>query len=135
MAKEFQDWDRHFAQAQIESCRAQWRSNIQRLSQRELGICQGIGFWIYHNNYRVYDRAVVADAVYTSADPAEWQKFRVSMKGLSTHEKLAWLEARWDIYVKDDAMGTRDVEKVRINNYIGALRRGGQLDSDFNVRK
>jgi hypothetical protein len=57
------------------------------------------------------------------------------LKGLSTHKKLAFLEARWDIYVRDNVMGSKQIEMIRINNYIGALRRGGQLDDKFNVVK
>lgn len=56
-----------------------------------------------------------------------WQTFRVSLKGLSTSEKLARLEQ----YLIDHAdehgvVSSRD--QCRVDNYINALRRGGQLD-------
>lgn len=54
-----------------------------------------------------------------------WQRFRMTLKGLSTESKLEALEG----YVKrreDKGTYTR-VERVRVDNYINALLRGGQL--------
>ena len=80
----------------------------------------------------------IAEAV----DNEEWQRFRVSMKGKSTAEKLDMLE---EYYEQQRVLGYRaeypndrreflddrhyeDV-KIRIDNYIKALCRGGQLEA------
>lgn len=49
-----------------------------------------------------------------------WQKFRRSLKGLSTEEKLRKLRA-WK-----RAHPGRKAE-VQVQNYINALKRGGQI--------
>ena len=57
-----------------------------------------------------------------------WQEFRLSLKGLSTTEKLKRLEGyllKVELASKDG--NTPRVEQVRIDNYINALLRGGQL--------
>jgi hypothetical protein len=76
----------------------------------------------------------------------EWQKVRLSMKGKPTHEKLAILEAWWDKHqprynhhagpseVRMDAR-TAHICEIQVGNYLGALRRGGQLDADNQIRK
>lgn len=145
MAREFKEWDGHFTKEQIEGTRKVWYANYHR-RKAELNKVLGVShedalnqrpwFWVYLEQHRTdYTREQIADAVYTSDGHEEWQRFRVAMKGLSTEDKLAFLEARWDIYVKDNIMDTREVESIRINNYIGALRRGGQLDDKFHVRR
>jgi hypothetical protein len=50
----------------------------------------------------------------------EWQRFRVSLKGLSTAEKLRRLRS-----YKTNHSGR--CVAVRVDNYLNALRRGGQL--------
>lgn len=59
----------------------------------------------------------------------KWQEFRLSLKGLDTHEKLAKLKEWWD--VSPDI----NIVKVQVGNYLGALRRGGQLDDKNRVRR
>lgn len=62
-----------------------------------------------------------------------WQAFRRSMKGVSTETKLDMLE---DYVRTHEANGTyNDVEKCRVDNYINALKRGGQLTIDGKVQK
>jgi len=71
---------------------------------------------------------------------ANWQEFRLSLKGLSTYVKLANLE-RWRMRHAEQATTQSGVEKVprrvevQIDNYIGALKRGGQLGMDLKVRR
>ena len=61
------------------------------------------------------------------ADP-DWQKVRLSMKGISTDEKIKTLEMYYDdhtrLSVSDEEF---ELVKIRIDNYIKALCRGGQL--------
>jgi hypothetical protein len=63
-------------------------------------------------------------------DP-EWQKLRISMKGIPTHEKLVKLRSWWHTHAREAALRT----EVQVGNYLGALRRGGQLNDDNQVRK
>lgn len=53
-------------------------------------------------------------------DP-EWQKFRLSLKGKTTQEKL---EALGMYYARSE---DRESDYIRIDNYLKALARGGQL--------
>lgn len=54
-----------------------------------------------------------------------WQSFRLSLKGLSTEDKLY----RLDNYLVSRELngGVSRDEQVRVDNYINALLRGGQL--------
>lgn len=76
-----------------------------------------------------YSKNQVAYAVYTTPDADEWQRFRVSLKGLNTYEKLYALAWYWDYN-----QGTSQVI-VRVNNYLGALKRSGHLNQELRVVK
>ena len=58
-----------------------------------------------------------------------WQTFRKSLKGLPTEEKLTklsgWLRSRRG----------GGCTKTQVDNYINALKRGGQLNADLEVVK
>lgn len=63
----------------------------------------------------------------------EWQQVRLSMKGIPTEEKLMTLKAYWD---RKAGLGLAPERVVcQVSNYLGALRRGGQLDMENRVRK
>lgn len=66
----------------------------------------------------------------------EWQKVRLSMKGVDTSEKLAILHAWWEKHHNQamTSMG-QDICEIQVGNYLGALRRGGQLDDLNRVRR
>ena len=68
-----------------------------------------------------------AERVRRAVDNEEWQTFRLSMKGESTSEKITMLEEYYDGHVDGD----EDV-KIRIDNYIKALCRGGQLEAGMD---
>lgn len=82
-----------------------------------------------------YSRRIAA-----AVDDEGWQKFRISMKGCSTTLKLNMLQAYYvDHYVRAPDPDTvppdqwealklelEDV-RIRVDNYIKALSRGGQL--------
>lgn len=59
----------------------------------------------------------------------DWQHFRRSLKGLPTEVKLDQL-AKW--YDRRVDMQPR-MTTVQVDNYINALKRGGQLDMDLKV--
>jgi hypothetical protein len=64
--------------------------------------------------------------IHSSINNDGWQRFRLTLKGLSTEDKLDNLEGYCQRREKD---GNRmsAVEKCRVDNYINALLRGGQL--------
>lgn len=80
---------------------------------------------------------------------AEWQKVRLSLKGKDTVEKIEVLEAYWDKQMQEAetliAASSFEVRRrgyalewateVQVGNYLGALRRGGQLDNNNLIRK
>lgn len=62
----------------------------------------------------------------------DWQNVRLSMKGQPTHMKLKILLTWWSTWY--DTPNKYETE-VQVGNYLGALRRGGQLDAHNQVRK
>lgn len=86
----------------------------------------------------------IADAV----DNEDWQQFRLSLKGISTRDKLARLQTYWEEYahcespedpenmLRQEAADIRERawRYVRVDNYIKALCRGGQLFSGESLR-
>lgn len=70
-----------------------------------------------------------------------WQEVRLSMKGKATHEKLAILRNWWDSELKGVTftVGVKHEKQyaveIQVGNYLGALRRGGQLDERNRVRR
>lgn len=92
----------------------------------------------WHYIYRfseAYTREQIHEAVYSSE---VWQMFRVSLKGLTTREKLYALGWYWDVYISPGMLvigADTKLQIVRVNNYLGALKRGGFLDSQLHVIK
>lgn len=68
----------------------------------------------------------------THNEVADWQRVRLSMKGKKTHEKLAILMRH---YEKGGGTACDFGTHVQVYNYLGALRRGGQLDDQNRIRK
>jgi len=62
------------------------------------------------------------EQIQRAVDDREWQNFRLSLKGLTTREKLDKLKE----YIP---VGTprNDVKCVRVQNYLNALARGGLI--------
>jgi hypothetical protein len=69
---------------------------------------------------------IYAKRIAEAVDNEEWQRFRVSMKGKSTHEKLDMLKRYYTTHSVGGQFPSDDV-KIRVDNYIKALCRGGQL--------
>lgn len=57
----------------------------------------------------------------------EWQRFRLSMKGKPTEEKLDMLNLYLAERVTCSKMFLQERHRIQIDNYINALLRGGQL--------
>jgi len=67
-----------------------------------------------------------------AVDDEDWQEFRVSMKGKSTEQKLRMLKKYdYEVHGGENAFSALDVVNcdycIRVDNYIKALCRGGQL--------
>lgn len=74
----------------------------------------------------------VHHAVYEAYDFLDWQKFRVGLKGCPTNVKLL----RLNNYLQEAATGELIVRRCRVDNYIGALVRGGILSTpDLIIQK
>lgn len=84
------------------------------------------------NSIRTPRQGVTANSkrIAQAVDQEEWQLFRLRMKGKSTQDKLDMLRAYFDEKVNGDCLdGTDSYDDVciRVDNYIKALCRGGQL--------
>lgn len=97
---------------------------------------------------RTFDRDTVHKIVYEMPCAENWQRFRVSLQGQSTALKVVRLQYRWvtmqdmvqdllnkGMFTTADADQLLYFEEVRINNYLKALRRGGQLDGQYRIIK
>jgi len=63
-----------------------------------------------------------------AVDNEEWQEIRLSMKGISTEAKLEMLRRYYCTFQHDLEKPNNDCNVcIRIDNYIKALCRGGQL--------
>lgn len=93
--------------------------------------------WPWNENISAgYDPA---DVHKHCVENAEWQKIRLSMKGKPTHEKLAIL-INWWTQQRDTARIENNQDlwwatEVQVGNYLEALRRGGQLNDNNQIRK
>lgn len=80
--------------------------------------------------YRKINYVSRYDVIVHCVNDFEWQKFRLgTLKGLSTEQKLlhlvAWLNEHMNSFAAT----------CQVDNYLGALKRGGQIDSEGNVLK
>lgn len=108
----------------------QFRKERAQLSEEDQQRAHFIQRWNWHVSS--WGQNAVQVAVYSSSTALHWQKFRVSLRGLTTQEKLFLLNRRkqaTNLLDDNEAM----LEAVRIDNYIGALRRGGQLDEQYRI--
>jgi len=70
-----------------------------------------------------------------AVEDEEWQRFRKKLKGLQTSEKLDKLYARLEQVLITSSRDVFRKYEVQIDNYLNALRRGGQLDSNNRVQR
>jgi hypothetical protein len=64
-----------------------------------------------------------------------WQQFRLRLKGKTTRDKITCLEAWYDGRFENSSDMTPYEREVQVGNYLGALRRGGQLDANNQVKR
>lgn len=94
------------------------------------------------NSIRTPRQGVTASSrrIAQAVDNEDWQKFRLKLKGLSTAGKLAELEAYWDLtHEQDKTFDKRHHEDcdvcIRVDNYLKALARGGQLYKGVSLQQ
>lgn len=140
MAKEFKDFDRLYSEYKGKFFAYEDASDLKCFAAETVRCFRSATEAVAHTNKDI------RYAVYEGIGFEDWQKFRVSLKGCSTAMKLARLEWRWHYFTEYcgecDAAGKlivseelRNLEHIRIDNYIYALRRGGQLDAEFCIAK
>ena len=72
------------------------------------------------------------DEIALAVDNNDWQEFRKSLKGLPTELKLSKLY--W--YRHEEGRGDdTGVVHCRVDNYLNALKRGGQLNHSNEVQR
>ena len=131
MAKEFKDWNKAFSKEEIAACRNEYYYSVDTIIREDI---TEFNSWDY--GYWQPSHEEVRQAVYKADDAHEWQLFRVSLKGLTTYEKIAMLTEYYHrYYLTEQSVQARNMAKVRVHNYIGALRRGGQLNTKLQVVK
>lgn len=137
MAKEFEEFNRKYAKL-AGTALLQIESVGGKIAKEDIAACD---HWPHMNQFTEdYSMGTINFAVYKAAGAEEWQKFRVSLKGLTIREKLYALQWYWDVHI---ACGVSTYpapedwarQVIRVNNYLGALKRGGQLDSQLRVIK
>ena len=75
------------------------------------------------------------DAQKYCVQSADWQVIRLSMKDKNTTVKLQILLNWWETNTLVNDGVTPLSTKLQVWNYLGALRRGGQLDVNNMIRK
>lgn len=133
--KPFKLWEKKFNRGQISA------EQSMRLKRFDELIAEGVEMGSteperWPLSVTQWPQSQVQYCVYDAADAAKWQLFRVSMKNTTTVEKLKMLLA----YFVDECFPYAQTdkvrwerEKVRIDNYIGALVRGGQLNPKHEI--
>lgn len=132
MAKEFKQFEqkyRHLAGTALKSIEA----ISGRIPRDDITAMTEWPHMLYFTE--AYSVGEIRHAVYESSGAENWQKFRVALKGLSCMEKLYALNWYWYRNIVSGTKGQAALQTVRINNYLGALKRGGFLDSQLRVIK
>jgi hypothetical protein len=125
MAKEFKNYDELFKNNHAKTLINIERTHGKIASDDYFGKKSWAEFmpdW----KYKVHSQSEVQIAVYHAEDASDWQFFRVGLKGLATDAKLYCLA--W--YYAQEGSITR---RIRIDNYLGALIRGGQLNDKLEI--
>jgi len=135
MAKEFKDFDKKFAA--LKGILMPYETDALMFEEPfRLAEAEKIDRWTL--SVDKYTNAEIRHAVYHAEDAEDWQMFRVSLKGFTTKEKLYRLMFRlryWEEAFQEETLlrNQLDLEKLRVDNYIGALVRGGQLNTKLEV--
>jgi hypothetical protein len=121
MSGEFKHFDKMFSAKEIADTRNRW-STLLTLDK-------------WPHEVKHWGMSDIRYAVYMAPDHLDWQLFRVALKGLPTDQKLGMLSYRLTTRVTEPSEPNWLLEFIRADNYIGALRRGGQLNEALEVVK
>jgi hypothetical protein len=124
MAKEFKEWEKRFTAEEIRRERINWLSRIP-MNLPIHGWSLPLAQWSVDQ---------IREAVYESSDVEKWQRLRIALKGTTTQQKLyVLMEYRFDA----DSLYREDywIVSCRVDNYINALKRGGQLNAKLEIVK
>lgn len=124
VTSKFKSFDTRFTNHQIAVQRETWLRGFEDSEPMKK----------WPHNVQQWSQNRVQFAVYEASDHEEWQLFRVSLKGLTTYEKLYCLDRYLDALAREDQHGW-DLNVCRVDNYIGALVRGGQLNKNLEVMR
>lgn len=134
MAKQFKEWDKKFSHREVVQESNYWLpfnimpSVIMNIDKWPLPVDVWPQDFVQHCVYHVEGDNYLHHR--------KWQLFRVSMKGHTTQEKVFMLINYYQSNVVE-AMSEdeRKIQKCRVDNYLGALIRGGQLNKEYEVCK
>lgn len=136
MAKEFKNYDKLFAK---DKGTAFWQLPLEYRQKRDPqgAVIKSITCWtsLCHSYDKMahfteaYSHDQIRAATYEHPNSEHWQKFRVGLKGLATREKL-WCLLMYRTWMCNAQPMWEDTIHIMVNNYLGALKRGGQLATD-----
>lgn len=119
MNRSFEDFNKAFSKNVIMFERDRWLYTGSTPEERD-----GYKRWPHH--VQSWKRKQVIYAVSEHPTHRDWQKFRVAMKGTTTSQKLYMLD-NWLASRAQEGDPDWETEIIRVDNYIGALVRGGLL--------
>lgn len=79
------------------------------------------------------EKTSTRDILEHAVNNSTWQKYRLAMKGKPTEEKLRMLRQWRAAHMKDGKLPK--ATQVQIDNYINALKRGGQLTKEGHIQR
>jgi hypothetical protein len=123
MAKEFERYNRTYKH--LERTDSMESLELQERAKKIIG---------WQRVVYTYPQERIRFAVYEAPGFESWQRFRVSLKGQSTGMKLLRL-MHYANAALHNLQAQKDIERIRVDNYIGALKRGGQLDDKYRIVK
>lgn len=128
MAKEFKDYDKHYSE--LKHTTLFWeRYTVEFVEHAGKTVTKWTGkppsSW---SPSEIRNSVYGEDSDHPDLDVLIWQQFRVSLKGFSTGAKLFRLKN----YQKRFTAGGVD---CRVDNYLGALKRGGYLNDKYEILK
>jgi hypothetical protein len=113
---------------------AKWKHPVPSLSQKQIAAAVEDDKWqIFRLSLKGLSTEEKLRRLKQYLEDDKWQIFRLSLKGLSTEKKLRLLEQ----YLEEKTSSIDNIERgmreIRVANYINALRRGGLLNDKYEV--
>lgn len=88
-------------------------------------ISERVDKWPYHLS------VLTQEEIRWATEDENWQAFRMSLKGLDTRVKLAKLLSRYETWMRTEVdPRLRRRCQIQVDNYLNALKRGGQINGN-----